>query len=57
MFSRNIEPQSGLLNGMRLFQNDQDPKLPFKLVRGQFPVVLAFALTINYCFKGNLSIK
>ena len=28
-------------------QNDQDPELPFKLVRRQFPVVLAFALTIN----------
>ncbi|KAH9528454.1 hypothetical protein DERF_002401 [Dermatophagoides farinae] len=47
MFSRNIEPQSGLLNGTSLFQNDRDLKLPFKLVRGRFPVVLAFALTIN----------
>ncbi|EOA37291.1 hypothetical protein CARUB_v10010910mg [Capsella rubella] len=57
MLLRNIDPQGGLCNGTRLQITQMtnhdleampsDTKLPFKMRRRQFPLALAFAMTIN----------
>ncbi|EOA28768.1 hypothetical protein CARUB_v10025000mg [Capsella rubella] len=61
MLLRNLDPKGGLCNGTRLqitqmayhvleakiLIKPSDTKLPFKMRRRQFPLALAFAMTIN----------
>ncbi|CAG8740353.1 38979_t:CDS:2 [Gigaspora margarita] len=48
MLLRNLDPVNGLCNGTRLIcYTLEDSELPFILERKQFPIYLAFALTIN----------
>ncbi|EOA14856.1 hypothetical protein CARUB_v10028177mg [Capsella rubella] len=60
MFLRNIDPKGGLCNGTRLIVTQManhiiearivtgnDAKFPFRMRRRQFPVALAYAITIN----------
>ncbi|EOA22562.1 hypothetical protein CARUB_v10003223mg [Capsella rubella] len=58
MLLRNIDPKGGLCNGTRLQITQManhvveakvitDTKLPFKMRRRQFPLTVAFAMTIN----------